>query len=63
MRLETLQIENFRDIQEMRIDFHRRLNVFVGENGIGKTTILNALGKTIDIARLATCLKRDNLQS
>jgi len=36
----------------MRIDFHRRLNVFVGENGIGKTTILNALGKTIDIARL-----------
>ncbi len=52
MRLETLQIENFRGIQGMRIDFHRRLNVFVGENGIGKTTILNALGKTIDIARL-----------
>ena len=52
MILESLSIENFRGIQKMKIDFHRQLNVFAGKNGIGKTTILRALGKAIDVARL-----------
>lgn len=52
MKIKKLQIKNFRGIREMCIDFHPRLNVFAGKNGIGKTTILNALGKTIDVARL-----------
>ena len=65
MRLERLDIENFRGIREMRIDFHRQLNVFAGKNGIGKTTILRALGKTIDIARLnhVTGNERKDLES
>ncbi|HHC25635.1 MAG TPA: DUF2813 domain-containing protein, partial [Desulfobacterales bacterium] len=52
MRVQRLHIENFRGIREMRIDFHPQLNVFAGKNGIGKTTILNALEKTLDIAHL-----------
>lgn len=65
MRLQRLEIENFRGIREMRIDFHPQLNVFIGENGMGKTTILRALGKTIDIARLdqVTGNERQNLES
>jgi predicted ATP-dependent endonuclease of OLD family len=52
MKIQQLKIENFRGIREMEIDFHPRLNVFAGKNGVGKTTILDALGRTIDIARL-----------
>ncbi|MDM8552472.1 AAA family ATPase [Desulfobacterales bacterium HSG2] len=52
MRVQRLDIENFRGIREMRIDFHPRLNVFVGKNGAGKTTIFNALGKAIQVAHL-----------
>jgi predicted ATP-binding protein involved in virulence len=52
LKIQRLDIENFRGIREMRIDFHPQLNVFAGKNGVGKTTILNALGKAIDIAIL-----------
>jgi len=49
----------------MRIDFHPQLNVFAGKNGIGKTTILNALEKTLDIAHLnhVTGNERRDLES
>lgn len=65
MRLQRLDIDNFRGIREMRIAFHPRLNVFAGKNGAGKTTILNALGKAIDIARLnhVTGNERQQLES
>ncbi len=52
MRVQRLDIENFRGIRGMQIDFHPKLNVLVGKNGAGKTTILNSLGKAIDIALL-----------
>ncbi|MGB5687272.1 MAG: AAA family ATPase, partial [Candidatus Electrothrix sp.] len=65
MKIQRLEIENFRGIREMQIDFHPRLNVFAGKNGVGKTTILDALGKTIDIARLnhVTGNERQELES
>jgi len=65
MRLQWLNIENFRGIREMRIDFHPQLNVFAGKNGAGKTTILSALEKAIDIARLnhVTGNERQNLEN
>jgi len=65
MRLQRLDIENFRGIREMRIGLHRRLNVFAGKNGIGKTTILNALGRTIQIAGMnhTTGNERKDLES
>lgn len=40
--LEGIKIENFKSIESLRIDFGR-INVFIGENGCGKSNILEAL--------------------
>ncbi len=65
MKIQRLEIENFRGIREMQIDFHPRLNVFAGMNGVGKTTILDALGKNLAVARLnhITGNERQDLES
>ena len=65
MKIQQLTIENFRGIREMQLDFHPRLNVFAGKNGVGKTTILDALSKTLNVARLhhVTGNERQNLES
>ncbi|MCW5202461.1 AAA family ATPase [Desulfobulbus sp. US4] len=65
MKIQRLEIENFRGIREMLIDFHPRLNVFAGKNGVGKTTILDALGKNLGVARLnhVTGKERQELES
>lgn len=39
----SLEIENFRGIRTSRIDNFARVNLFVGENSCGKTTILESL--------------------
>lgn len=43
MRLKTLQIENFRSCSQTDIQFERDLTVLVGENGSGKSNIVDAL--------------------
>lgn len=43
MKIISLDIQNFRGIQSARFAFHDRLNVFIGENGAGKSTVLNCL--------------------
>lgn len=65
MKVQRLTIENFRGIREMAIDFHPRLTIFAGKNGVGKTTILNALRRTLGIARLnhVTGNERQDLES
>ncbi|MBI2297507.1 MAG: AAA family ATPase, partial [Armatimonadetes bacterium] len=40
---EWLEIKGFRGIRELRIEGLRRVNVFVGENGTGKSTVLEAV--------------------
>jgi predicted ATP-binding protein involved in virulence len=49
MRLKNLFIKNFKSIEKMRLNLHPRLNVFVGDNGVGKTTILNAISRVLDV--------------
>jgi DNA replication and repair protein RecF len=39
----TLTPEGFRNLSGVRIEFHSRLNLVVGENGQGKTNLLEAL--------------------
>lgn len=54
MYLERLELRNFRGISQLRVDFDRRLTVIVGANGVGKTSILDAvaIGLSQYIARL-----------
>jgi putative ATP-dependent endonuclease of the OLD family len=60
MRIKTVQIENFRSIQNQTI-FFNQYTCFVGANGAGKSTVLAALNiffqertsMATDVAKLA----------
>jgi putative ATP-dependent endonuclease of OLD family len=43
MFLKNLTIKNFRNITNISIDFHKGLNILVGENNSGKSAIIDAL--------------------
>ena len=43
MKLKTLQARNFRNVERVELACGPRLNVFVGENGQGKTNILESI--------------------
>lgn len=43
MRLNQVSITNFRNIENLNIEFDKKLNIFYGENGQGKTSILEAI--------------------
>jgi predicted ATP-binding protein involved in virulence len=41
--LENLSLTNYRGLEQLEIDFHPRVNVIAGINGVGKSSILHAL--------------------
>lgn len=43
MYLESLHIKNFRAIKDTKIEFNKGLNILIGPNNSGKTTIIDAL--------------------
>lgn len=43
MWLENLQLRHFRNYDQLDIDFHKGLNIFLGENAQGKTNILESI--------------------
>jgi len=43
MKLDKVQISHFRNIEDLSLTAHKSLNVFLGENGSGKSSILEAL--------------------
>lgn len=43
MRLENLQLLNFKNYEEVHLRFSPRINVLVGKNGSGKTNLLDAI--------------------
>jgi len=56
MRLTHLVVRNFRGLEDIEIEFDNRVNVIVGPNAIGKTTVLEAI-------RLAKALLAPRTQS
>jgi DNA replication and repair protein RecF len=42
--ITTLQIEGFRNIKKTSLTFAEGVNLFYGQNGAGKTNVLEALG-------------------
>ncbi len=41
--LDSLEIRNFRGLRELRIEHLGRVNLIVGKNNVGKTSVLEAL--------------------
>lgn len=52
MILQSCQIQDFRGIQELEIEFHSQLTVIVGRNGAGKTSILDAVATMLQSLRM-----------
>ncbi len=43
MRIQQLEVENFKKFERQTFELDSRFTVFIGENGAGKTSILDAL--------------------
>lgn len=43
MYVKRLKLENFRNYQELELEFDRNLNLIIGDNGQGKTNLIEAL--------------------
>jgi predicted ATP-binding protein involved in virulence len=49
MRIDSIQIDNFRGIKHLNMEFDPRFTLLVGDNGSGKTSILSALSVALGI--------------
>lgn len=58
MKIKSIHIQNFRSAKDLKIDFDENLNVLVGVNGAGKTTILETL--TLGLSWLIKRIQRQN---
>lgn len=45
MRIQSIDIQNFRKLLQCHIDFSEKTTLFVGANNSGKTSAMDALGK------------------
>ncbi|PID95415.1 MAG: hypothetical protein CSA94_01735 [Bacteroidetes bacterium] len=43
MYLHKLSILNYKNISEANLEFSKRINCFIGQNGEGKTNLLDAI--------------------
>lgn len=43
MKINSIQLKNFRSFKDLEVKFHPNLTVLIAKNGAGKTTILDAL--------------------
>jgi len=63
LALQTLLVQNFRIIEQLDISLAQNANLFIGENGAGKTSILEAVdvlsrGRSFREHRTATLIRR-----
>jgi predicted ATP-binding protein involved in virulence len=49
IRVKKLKLENFRGFEQVELEFHQDLTVLIGENGAGKTAILDCLAIFLNI--------------
>ncbi len=56
--IKEIVIKNFRGVSEGKIEDFDKLNVFVGKNNCGKSTLLDALAMLINPYNLRTIVKR-----
>jgi len=51
MRLSKITIDNFRGIKHIEVELDRDMTVLVGENNVGKTSVLEALRLCLDVVK------------
>ncbi|MEK6553679.1 MAG: DNA replication and repair protein RecF [Bdellovibrionota bacterium] len=47
MRLENLKLGNFRNYQQLEMSFDNPINIFIGQNGQGKTNLLESIALAV----------------
>ena len=47
---KNIEIKNFRGIDHLKIDDFSRVNVFLGQNGSGKSTVLEAIALSLGMS-------------
>jgi predicted ATP-binding protein involved in virulence len=63
MRVELLELTNFRGIRQLALEFPARTTVLVGVNGVGKSAILDALALLIGEMLAGQMLERRDVPS
>lgn len=43
MKINTIRLQNYRGIRDLSLDFDKNLTVFFGENGSGKSTVIDSI--------------------
>jgi AAA15 family ATPase/GTPase len=59
MKFSSINISGFRGIRKIEIDDFKRINLFVGKNNSGKTSVLEAIFLSIGVANPELILKID----
>ncbi len=67
MSVELLTIQNFRNLANTQVNFHKKLNFIIGKNGSGKSSILEAIfflghGKSFRTNKTDTIVTYDHEQ-
>ena len=65
MRLNSLQLVNFRNYNNLYLEFNKKVNLLLGKNGQGKTNIVESIymlsfGKSFRTNRDKEIIKFDN---
>lgn len=63
MNISWIRLKNFRCYKDIEIEFHPRFNIFVGINGTGKTSILEALRIAVGSLFLSVDKYKDKIAS
>lgn len=63
MHINQIHLKNFRCYEDVEIEFHPRFNIFVGINGTGKSSALEALRIAIGALFLGVDKYKDNIAS
>ena len=62
MHISNLDITNFRGIKHLQIDDLKMVNIFLGKNNVGKTSILEAVLLSIAPTNPEIAIGIDNLR-